>query len=51
MTCTEAARKYIFNVDEIGYLLYRLHSILPLKVNMHIICLYTWKITDFVKNG
>ncbi|MFR7763384.1 MAG: replication initiation protein [Eubacterium sp.] len=31
MTCTEAARKYIFNVDEIGYLLYRLHSILPLK--------------------
>lgn len=31
MTCTEAARKYIFNIDEIGYIKYRLHSIIKLK--------------------
>ena len=31
MTCTNAARKYIFNIEEIGYIKYRLHNILKLK--------------------
>lgn len=31
LTCTAKAMKYIFNVDKLGYLRYRLHSIISLK--------------------
>ena len=31
LTCTQTAKKYIFNVDEIGYIQYKLHNVLKLK--------------------
>lgn len=31
LTCTQKAMKYIFNVDKLGYLRYKLHSIVSLK--------------------
>lgn len=31
LTCTSKAMKYIFNVDKLGYLRYKLHSIISLK--------------------
>lgn len=31
LTCTEKAMRYIFNIDQIGYLRYKLHNIIALK--------------------
>lgn len=43
LTCTESARKYIFNVDEINYLRYKLKSIINIKSRYsYIMFLYLW---------
>lgn len=31
LTCTDKAMKYVFNIDKLGYLRYKLHSIVSLK--------------------
>ena len=44
LTCTESARKYIFNIDEIKYLRYKLKNIVNIKSRYtYIMFLYLWE--------
>lgn len=43
LTCTPSAKKYIFNVDEIGYLQYKLRCVINMKSRYtYIMFLYLW---------
>lgn len=44
LTCTETAKKYIFNVEEINYLRYKLKNIINIKSRYtYIMFLYLWE--------
>lgn len=44
LTCTETAKKYIFNVEEINYLRYKLKNIIHIKSRYtYIMFLYLWE--------
>lgn len=44
LTCTETAKKYIFNVEEINYLRYKLKNIIKIKSRYtYIMFLYLWE--------
>lgn len=44
LTCTESAKKYIFNVEEINYLRYKLKNIINIKSRYtYIMFLYLWE--------